>query len=115
LIGLLHDIDTTGDFKRLWNQATALLNQGAQSLAPIPVPFFRPDKTLLWMLEVSAPIPNTEYHLITRIPTDDVESEYLADIQRYTEATYKGKANALFIEDFAHHFSTEERIALGLE
>jgi hypothetical protein len=115
LIGLLHEYDLTGEFKRLWNQATLLLQAGKQPLAQIPVPFFRPDKTLLWMLEVSAPIPQTDLALIARLATDDVESEYLADIRRQADIEYKGKNKALFIEDFAHHFSHDEKIALGLE
>lgn len=73
LVGLLHDCDQSGEFKRLWNQANTLIQEGKQPLAQLPVPFFRPDKTFLWMLEVSAPIPQTDLSLIARLATDDVE------------------------------------------
>jgi hypothetical protein len=115
LIGLLNDIDRTGQFKRLWNQSKAMFDAKTPMLPQIPVPFFRPDKTFLWMLEVSAPIPQTDFELTARLATDDVESEYLADFRRQADEVHRGKSNALFIEDFAHHFSHDEKIALGLE
>lgn len=115
LIELLHDIDKTGEFKRLWKQSTELFDPETPLLPQIPVPFFRPDKTLLWMLEVSAPIPQTDFILTARLATDDVESEYLADFRRQVDKLHEGKNNALFIEDFADNFSHNERVALGLE
>ncbi len=113
LLELLRKIDTTYVFARLWDQAERMYHDKVELFPQIPVPFFRSDQTFTWMLEVSAPIAKTDLLLTARLPTDEVEAEYLADFRRETDEKNKGK-KPLFIEDFAKYFEPEERFALGL-
>lgn len=81
----------------------------------VPIPFFRPDGTLLWMYELSVDIPgNQGYQLILWSPVNNDSNEYMAELRRNAIRKTKEEDWTLFIEDFAHHFSSEERLALGV-
>lgn len=113
LLKLLHK--TTG-FTDLWQQAEIKVEQGEQLPHFIPVPFFLSDQTLLWMLEVGAPIPNTDGFLFTvRIENDPITAEYLADIRRKADEPGRYSRAAYFIEDYADQFTPEQKLAMGVE
>jgi hypothetical protein len=113
LLKLLHK--TTG-FSDLWEQTEDKFEQGEQPPPFIPVPFFRPDQTLLWMLEIGALIPNTDGFLFTvRIENDPITAEYLADIRRKADEPGRYSQTAYFIEDYADQFSPEEKLAMGVK
>jgi hypothetical protein len=112
LITLLH---STLQFTQRWERVEEAFYDGVRPLTLLPVPFFRSDGTMLWMLEVSAPLDETEgYQFVARLATDAVTSEYLADVRRRADEEGRYKQNAYFIEDFAHNFAPEERFALGV-
>ncbi len=90
------------------------LNQSSFSDG-IPIPFFRQDNTLIWMLEVSAPLPDTQnYQLILWSPMTEDSDSYLAEIRRQTDISKMYSQKAYFIEDYAKYFTEEQRIALGV-
>lgn len=82
----------------------------------IPIPFFRQDLTLLWMLEVSAPLQDPPNHqLILWSPMTEDSDLYLAEIRRQTDLAGLFSKKAFFIEDYAKYFTERQRLALGVE
>jgi hypothetical protein len=113
---LMHLLQHTTGFMDRWLSVEQALTAGRAPLqTPIPVPFFRADGTAIWMLEVSAAIPDTALTLIVRLETDAVTSEYVAGLRHRTDSSTHYDRDAYFIEDFAHHFTPEQRFALGVD
>jgi hypothetical protein len=113
---LMELLMTTPRFQEMWNKVSCSSNTDVDPFTGIPVPFFRQDDTLLWMLEVSTTIPNTPgYQLIVWVPLNEDSAEYQAEIRRWADESGLYSRKAYFLEDFAHHFSQKERIALGIE
>lgn len=112
LMKLLHN--TTG-FTHIWNKCCKVNKKLLSGQVSIPVPFFRDDGTLLWMLEVSSIIPDTDnYRLILWTPLNASSDEYLAEIRRWADEPGRFSKNAFFLEDYQKYFSEEEKAALGL-
>ncbi len=81
----------------------------------IPIPFFRQDQTLLWMLEVSAPMRDSQNHqLILWSPMTEDSDLYLAEIRRQIDVSGLFSKKAFFIEDYAQYFNERQRLALGV-
>ncbi|HOG46218.1 MAG TPA: hypothetical protein PLJ35_12245 [Anaerolineae bacterium] len=112
LIELLHQ---TPGFSAMWQRcATPAETAGGHSVG-IPVPFFRPDGTLLWMLEVSVLVSGTDqYQMILWHPLNGDSAEYLAEIRRDADTKTDYQRSVYFIEDYADHFTPKQRLALGL-
>lgn len=107
---------TTPRFREMWDRASCSPDMSVDQYTGIPVPFFRYDNTLLWMLELSTTIPNTPgYQLIVWVPLNEDSAEYQAEIRRWADESGLYSRKAYFIEDFAHYFSERERLALGVE
>lgn len=112
---LMRLLQKTTGFVERWVSVQEALAAGRVPLQmPIPVPFFRADGTAIWMLEVSAAIPDTDLTLIVRIETDALTSEYLAGLRYRADSSTHYDRDAYFIEDFSHHFTAQERFALGV-
>lgn len=109
---LLHK--TTG-FTDIWNECRNVNHKLLSGQVSIPVPFFREDGTLLWMLEVSSIIPDSDnFRLILWSPLNASSDEYLAEIRRWADEPGRFSKKAYFLEDYQEHFSEEEKVALGL-
>ncbi len=102
-------------FNQLWEQCEHEAEDLPNRAVGVPIPFFRPDGTLLWMYEVSVAIPSTDnYRLIVWSPVDENTSEYLAEIRRQANQSGKYSRRTFFIEDYAGYFTEAERFALGV-
>lgn len=102
-------------FLEMWERVNCPAEMMTGHSMGIPVPFFREDDTLLWMLEVSTIIPNTpDYQLIVWVPLNEDSAEYQAEIRRWADESGRYSRKAYFIEDFAGYFSERERYALGV-
>ncbi len=113
LMKLLHE--TTG-FTDRWQASEHAVTTGRTPLqTPIPVHFFRADGTAIWMLEVSAHIPETILTLIVRLETDALTSGYVAELRHQADASPIYDRDAYFIEEFSDHFTSDQRFALGVE
>lgn len=115
--GLLMDLlKSSPGFEELWSRSLRTSELQQSTYTGIPVPFFREDDTLLWMLEVSTIIPNSpNYHLIVWVPLNEDSAEYQAEIRRWADEPGRYSRKAFFIEDFAQFFSEKECHALGVE
>lgn len=111
---LLELLDSTPRFHEMWQLSQKEAPAVSQSIG-IPVPFFRQDGTLLWMLEVSTMIPNTpNYTLIVWVPLNEDAAEYQGEIRRKADQSGLFSRKAFFIEEFTQYFSPEQRFALGV-
>ena len=112
VMNLLHQ--TTG-FTSIWNECSDVNQKLLSGQVSIPVPFFREEGTLLWMLEVISIIPDTDnFRLILWTPLNASSDEYLAEIRRWADEPGRFTRKAFFVEDYQQHFSDEEKAALGL-
>lgn len=112
---LMELLQTTPRFSEMWGRVSCPPDLTANHSMGIPVPFFRQDDTLLWMLEVSTTIPNTpDYQLIVWVPLNEDSAEYQAEIRRWADEPGRYSRKAFFIEDFAVNFSEQQRLALGV-
>lgn len=113
---LLELLDSTTRFHEMWSLSQQETAPAALQSIGIPVPFFRDDGTLLWMLEVSTLIPNTpNYTLIVWVPLNEDAAEYQGEIRRKADQSGLYSRKAFFIEEFTQYFSPEQRFALGVE
>jgi len=107
-------LNSTDRFAEVYKAGVSQIDLHQQSFG-LPVPFFRSDGALLWMLEVSSAIPKTDnYRLIAWIPLNQDSAEYQGEIQRQVDVGGKYSKKAYFIEDYAQHFSPTQRFALGV-
>jgi hypothetical protein len=112
---LMNLLRSSQGFEDRWARSFCPPELAASDSMGIPVPFFRQDDTLLWMLEVSTTIPHTpNYQLIVWVPLNEDSAEYQAEIRRWADEPGRFSRKAFFIEDFAHYFNKEERLALDV-
>lgn len=111
---LLEILQSTPRFNEVLSAALELSDQ--TPLFGIPVPFFREDGTLLWMLEVTTIIPNTpDYQLVVWAPLNEESAEYQAQLRRWADESGVYCKKAYFIEEFADCFDDEQKkFAFGL-
>jgi len=115
-LALMNILHKSPGFSEIWSEYQADQHHLPSGTASIPVPFFRTDGTLLWMLEVSSVIPGPEgFRLILWSPLNEATDEYLAEIRRWADEPGRFDRKAYFIEDYAKFFSEEERFVLGLQ
>ena len=115
-LALIELLFETPGFSRMWEACAGLEKGCAQQSVGIPVPFFRADGTLLWMLEVSVLVSDTDqYQMILWYPLSVDAAEYLAEIRRYADTSGAYRRSVYFLEDCARHFTPRQRFALGLE
>lgn len=113
---LMDLLQATPRFAEMWDRVACTQEMADSQFTGIPVPFFREDGTLLWMLEVSTQIPNTPgYQLIVWVPLNGDSAEYQAEIRRWADESGRFTRKAYFIEDFKQYFGEKERFALGVE
>ncbi|MEW6649093.1 MAG: hypothetical protein AB1453_02770 [Chloroflexota bacterium] len=113
---LMELLKLTPRFNEMWDKVNCPADLTNGHSIGIPVPFFRQDNTLLWMLEVSTIIPNTpDYQLIVWVPLNEDSAEYQAEIRRWADESGYYSRKAYFIEEFAHYFGEKECQALGVE
>jgi len=113
---LLDLLMQTNGFKDIWDKCQQDPGNLPTHAVGVPIPFFRPDGTLLWMFEVSAVIPGTKnLRLIVWSPVDENTSEYLAEIRRHANESGKYSRRTFFIEDYSQFFTPYERFALGVD
>lgn len=113
---LMELLQASPRFTEMWARVTCPSDPSAGHSIGIPVPFFRQDETLLWMLEVSTIIPNTpDYQLIVWVPLNEDSAEYQAEIRRWADESGRYSRKAYFIEEFAHNFGEKECQALGIK
>ena len=113
LLDLLNDTD---GFKEMWSSSKDLEVNIISNLIGYPVPYYRDNGTLLWTLELSTIIPNTNnYHLIMWAPLNNKTGVYMASFCNEVNESNKFEKNAYFLEDYSSNFSKEQRIALGIE
>lgn len=102
-------------FKEIWD--ISVINDKSLNSSSIgfPVPFFRKDGTLLWMMELSAEISNTEgLRLIHWTPINRDSNSYIADFCKNVDQSGKFSKSCYFVEDYAQYFSEKQRKAFGL-
>ncbi|HHX09184.1 MAG TPA: hypothetical protein GX730_07150 [Chloroflexi bacterium] len=112
---LMNLLRTTEGFNEMWKSSLEDEQEYQQPFG-FPVPFFRQDGTLLWMLELYTIIPHTNnYRLVTWMPLNEDSAEYQGEIRRWADSCDKFSRRAYFIEDFANNFTQEQRFALGVD
>jgi hypothetical protein len=110
---LMELLRSTENFNETWEISLKSVDNYQQPFG-IPVPFFRKDETLLWMLELRTTIPNTKnFSLITWMPLNEDTAEYEGEIKRWVDQSGKFNKQAYFIEDFSSNFSDRQKLALG--
>lgn len=113
---LMELLSRTPRFYEMWEKTACPPEHTLAQSTGIPVPFYRDDGTLLWMLEVSTAIPNTPgYQLIVWVPLNEDAAEYQAEIRRWADEPGRYSQKAFFIEDFKQYLSPAECYALGVE
>jgi len=115
-LALIDLLKTISRFSEFYEAAMNEVSLPDQSYG-LPIPFFRADGTLLWMLEVSSLIPNTDnYRLIVWVPLNQDSAEYQGVIQKWVDSGNGDYSKrAYFIEDYAQRFSQRQRFALGVD
>lgn len=114
-MALFNLLKQTEGFETMLEQSRELDDVRMSDQLGVPFPFFRTDGTLLWLYELTVDIPGKQgYQLVIWSPVDDDSNEYLAEIRRHAIVKSRPQERTLFIEDYAYHFSPEERLALGV-
>ncbi len=112
---LMKLLQTTPRFNEVWKRVDFSPSVDPVHSMGIPVPFFRTDDTLLWMLEVTTIIPNTpDYQLIVWVPLNKESAEYQAEIRRWANESGNYTQKVYFIEEFSKHFTSNQCKALGI-
>lgn len=112
---LMDLLNQTPRFEQIWQECSEHNERLISGQVSIPVPFYRSDGTLLWMLEVSSLIPDTDnYRLILWTPLNAIADEYLAEIRKWADEPGRFSKKAYFLRDYQHFFTEEQKLALGL-
>jgi hypothetical protein len=112
---LMSLLNQTPRFEQIWKECREYDERVLSGQVSIPVPFYREDGTLLWMLEVSSLIPDTDnYRLILWTPLNAITDEYLAEIRRWADESGQFSKKAYFLKDYQDFFTKEQKLALGL-
>jgi hypothetical protein len=107
---LIRLLNRTPRFKEIWKECCKYNERILSGQVSIPVPFYREDGTLLWMLEVSSLIPDTDnYRLILWTPLNANTDEYLAEIRRWDDEPGRFSKKAFFVEDHQDFFTEEQK------
>jgi hypothetical protein len=115
LVNLMDLLNETPEFCDYWNTSVKDEEEHLSSSIGFPVPFFRRDGTLLWMMELSTVISNTDgYRLIIWTPTDHDSNMYLADLIKSVDESNDFSKRCYFVENYADFFTEKQKIALGL-
>lgn len=114
-LAMMELLQGTHRFNEMWKSSLEKIDSYQQPFG-LPVPFFRQDGTLLWMLELSTLIPNTaNYRLISWMPLNEDSAEYQGEIRRQIDHSGTYSRRAYFIEDFTSYFSEKQKYAFGLD
>ncbi|MBI9042883.1 MAG: hypothetical protein JEZ06_00265 [Anaerolineaceae bacterium] len=112
---VLELLNQTAEFQSIWDSSKENEENHSSNSIGFPVPFYRNDGALVWMMELSTIISNTDgYRLITWLPTDHDSSMYLADFLKSVDNSNKFSKKCYFIEDYSTHFSDKQKLALGV-
>ena len=112
---LMEMLNETPRFREKYENCGQVNSHQSSYSDGIPIPFFRQDLTLLWMLEVSAPLHDSKNHqLILWSPMTEDSDLYLAEIRRQTDLLGSFSQKSFFIEDYAKYFTERQRLALGV-
>ena len=115
MIETLELLNESPFFQDLWKQSVNFDKGISSSSIGFPVPFFRKDDTLLWMMELSVEIANTEgFRLIHWTPVSQDSNSYMADFCKNIDQSGEFSKTCFFIEDFAKYFTEKQRRASGL-
>lgn len=115
LVNILDLLNETPEFQKIWDLSIQQEHQHIGNSIGFPVPFFRNDGALLWMMELSTIIANTDgFQLVTWTPIDRDSSLYLADLLKSVDESGNFSKKCFFIEDYAQYFNQRQRKALGL-
>lgn len=110
---LLELLNETPGFEQKYRSACETNPSRSSYSDGLPIPFFRPDGTLLWMLEVSAPLPDSNNdQLILWSPLTEDSDAYLAEFRSQTDLSGQFSQKSYFIEDYAKYFTERQRAAL---
>jgi len=116
LITILELLNETPEFQKNWDLSIQLEHEHLANSIGFPVPFFRKDGTLLWMMELSTVISNTDgFHLIIWTPLDRDSSIYLAELFKTVDESQEFSKKCYFLEDYASYFTEKQCRALGIE
>ena len=112
IMELLNEIP---DFNKIWDLSIQQEHEHLSNSFGFPVPFFRKDGTLLWMMEFSTPISNTDgFQLISWTPINRDSSIYLADLTKSIDESGEFSKQCFFVEDYAEYFTEKQCKALGI-
>ena len=115
LMTILELLNQTPEFKKNWELSEQFEKQHLSSSIGFPVPFFRKDGTLIWMMELSTVIANTNgFRLIIWTPLSRDTSMYLADLLKTLDESRAFSRTCYFVEDYADHWTAQQRKALGV-
>ena len=115
MMKMLDILNETPEFKKIWDLSVLNEEEYLSSSIGFPVPFFRNDDTLLWMMELNTLISNTDgFRLIIWIPIDHDSNIYIADLIKSVDESDKFSKRCYFVEDYMDYFSEEQKFAFGL-
>lgn len=115
MMNLLDILNETHEFQDVWNSSLLNEEEYLSSSIGFPVPFFRKDDTLLWMMELNTVISNTDgYRLIIWTPIDHDSNLYLADLIKSVDESKEFSKRCYFVEDYVNYFSEKQKKAFGL-
>ena len=115
LVTILDLLNETPEFQKIWDLSIQQEHEQLGNSIGFPVPFFRNDGALLWMMELSAVISNTDgFHLIIWTPLDRDSSMYLADLFKSVDESQEFSRKCYFVEDYAEYFNEKQCRALGI-
>ncbi|MCL5429406.1 MAG: hypothetical protein M1347_06380 [Chloroflexi bacterium] len=115
MVLILELLNESPYFKEVWE--LSLNNDKSLNSYSIgfPVPFFKKDDTLLWMMELSVEISNSDgLHLIHWTPINRDSNFYIADFCKKVDRSGNFTKSCYFIEDYAHYFTENQRKALNV-
>lgn len=115
LVTILDLLNEIPEFQKIWNLSIQQEHEHIGNSIGFPVPFFRNDGALLWMMELSTVIANTDgFHLIIWTPLDRDSSLYLADLLKTVDEAHDFSRKCFFVEDYAQYFTENQCKALGI-
>jgi len=115
LMTVLDLLNETSEFKKNWETSIEYEKDHLSSSIGFPVPFFRKDGTLIWMMELSTVMANTDnFQLVIWTPLFRDSNIYLADLLKELDESKSFSKTCYFIEDYAQHWTPDQRKALGV-
>lgn len=112
---ILELLNESPHFRENWNLSVSKDKAAKSSPIGFPVPFFKKDDTLLWMMELSVEIANSGgLHLIHWTPISRDANLYIADFCKRVDKSRSFSKTCYFVEDYAPYFTEKQRQALGV-